>query len=92
MTLNVLKWVYNLGVRNERERIATHLQSIQAQHGVGMYGRPRIVEPNEDEKRKKDRLQFQAAVSAEINYIIEDIFRGNVRETESIMYPTNHKE
>jgi hypothetical protein len=87
VTLNVLKWVYDLGVRNERERIAGYLQSIQAQHGVGIYGRPQMLIPNEDELAKAKRREFQAAVSAEVSYIIEDIFRTHDVPGPSIMHP-----
>lgn len=90
MTLNVIKWVYDLGVRHERERIAGQLRNIQAQHAAGMATsvRPRLIEADEDEWRKKERLKFQAAVGQEVHYIIEDIFKADFTASlPSIMYP-----
>lgn len=95
--LKTLKWVYDLGVRQERVRIAGHLQ-VRA-NGMRM---ERDIMDNmlrEEFDRPKqrrgriERLEFNKAVSHRVEEIINDIFhpKGEYIAT-SIMFPEGDQE
>lgn len=90
--LKTLKWVYDLGVKQERVRIAAHLQAAAQGHRVTnqvmndmVLDEMRKSKPN---KRAIERLEFNRAVAGEIDEIIDQIFRphGEYVPT-SLMFP-----
>lgn len=90
--LKTLKWVYGLGVKQERVRIASHLQ-VRAQgyrvtSGVMndmIADEMRKSRPN---KRAIERLEFDRAVARQVDEIIDEIFRPNGEYVPtSLMFP-----
>lgn len=90
--LKTLKWVYDLGVRQERVRIASHLQAAaQGKRVVSGV----ISDMFDDELRKSkpnkraiERLDFERAVAREVDEIIDQIFRPNGEYVPtSLMFP-----
>lgn len=90
--LKTLKWVYSLGVKQERVRIASHLQAAAQGHRVtnGVMGdmifdEMRKSKPN---KRAIERLEFDRAVASAVDEIIDGIFRPNGEYVPtSLMFP-----
>lgn len=90
--LKTLKWVYGLGVKQERVRIASHLQAAAQGHRVSsgvmrdmFEDELRKSKPN---KRAIERLEFDRAVASAVDEIIEGIFRPNGEYVPtSLMFP-----
>jgi hypothetical protein len=90
--LKTLKWVYSLGVKQERVRIASHLQAAAQGRRVTsgvmndmFHDEMRKVRPN---KRAIERLDFDRAVAREVEEIIDEIFRSNGEYVStSLMFP-----
>lgn len=90
--LKTLKWVYDLGVKQERVRISAHLQNLAQGHRVSngvmsdmLYDEMRKSKPN---KRAIERLEFDRAVASAVDEIIEGIFRPNGEYVPtSLMFP-----
>jgi len=92
----VLKWAYDMGVRQERVRIAAHLQMrVSALHYERESNYDILGDLTERIPRKstKERLKFQIAVSDQVKSIINEMFtpKGEWINDESIMFP-NDKE
>ena len=93
--LKTFKWVYKLGVDQERQRIAGRLQ-IAAQGAVRnrdtAYDMLREIGKNESVKpKRKERLEFEMAVNDRVNEIIGELFRYNEEYItgSSFMFPEN---
>lgn len=90
--LKTLKWVYDLGVKQERVRIAAHLQNFAQGARVTnsvmddmLREEMRRPKPN---KRRLERLDFDRAVAHKVDEIIEGIFRPNGEYVPtSLMFP-----
>ncbi len=90
--LKTLKWVYDLGVRQERVRISSHLQAraqgsrvTSGVMGDMIYDEMRKSRPN---KRAIERLEFDRAVASQVDSIIDEIFRPNGEYVPtSLMFP-----
>lgn len=90
--LKTLKWVYDLGVKQERVRIAAHLQAAAQGKRVSsgvmadmFHDEMRKSRPN---KRAIERLEFDRAVASEVDEIIDSIFRPNGEYVPtSLMFP-----
>ncbi len=93
--LKALKWAYDLGVRQERVRISAQLQLEGTRSRVHQDSILDML--RNDEKvsiKKRDRLDFEVAVSARIQDIISTLFepQGDWIKGSSIMFPDdNHK-
>ena len=78
--LRTLKWVYSLGVRHERQRIASHLQleATQARNeNDAIYDVMREKSERNTKVQNKKRLELQTAVNNRVADIISDMFRSN---------------
>lgn len=91
MGLNVFKWIYNLGVHHERQRIASHLRVVQAEF--------RSDQANlHDEFHLKNNIprdkKVEAKVKAHILDIISSIFYNpdDVVKGNSVMFPEGEKK
>lgn len=95
--LKSLKWAYNLGVRQERVRIAAHLQahSQAARTNVDFF-QDRFRDGTSKSKFRKseaDRLSLEANVNARVERIIDEMFKPNGEYTPtSIMFPDGKYE
>lgn len=91
-----LKFVYDLGVRHERVRIAAHLKTM-ASHRLENAATYRGVFDDADAKMSKDRKQklLRAAELEEaVNAVINEILAPNweQHQSASIMFPDDkHK-
>lgn len=90
--LRTLKWVYSLGVKQERVRIASHLQAAaQGKRVVGSVMNDMFADEmrkSRPNKRALERLDFDRAVAREVDEIIEGIFRPNGEYVPtSLMFP-----
>lgn len=90
--LKTLKWVYDLGVRQERTRIASHLQlraqgqRISAAVMDDMFRDE--MQKSRPNKRAIERLDFDRAVARQVDEIIDEIFRPNGEYMPtSLMFP-----
>jgi len=95
--LKTLKWIYKLGVRNERHRIAAYLQTAQGNRLDRLndsinYDAP-ITSKKDATARAKRKADLNRAVDQEVINIIEGLFRGEERyeRGESIMYPEDER-
>lgn len=90
--LKTLKWVYDLGVKQERVRISAHLQNFaqgaRVTHSVmDDMLREEMNRPKPNKKRL-ERLEFDRAVARQVDEIIEGIFRPNGEYVPtSLMFP-----
>lgn len=96
--LKTLKWVYDLAVRQERVRIAAHLQALAQGARVSreiqdnMF-REEVNKPRPNQK-KLNQIDFDRAVQSRIEVIISDIFNDNGQWVSgaSLMFPDDkHK-
>src|SRR4051812_45703717 len=96
--LKTLKWVYDLGVKQERQRIAAHLQLASQYSRTENDQMLDMMRDNADRKRPSktvtEKLRFQSAVNDRIQLIINDMFQGNGSWVEgaSIMFPDKEKK
>lgn len=96
--LKTLKWVYDLGVHQERVRIAAHLQReihhAQLSNEIAMNMLSEIADSKKPNKARMQRLDFSIAVNDRVREIISDIFKQNNGEWVdggSIMFPEEEK-
>lgn len=87
--LKTLKWVYDLGVKQERVRIAAHLQvnAIGAKNSINAMNNMFHEEINKPKpnKNRLERIDFDRAVNHQIEEIIQD--NGSWVAGGSIMFP-----
>lgn len=89
--LKTLKWIYNLGVNQERTRLAAYLDTARHQASIQhstMYDMMHNDAPKMSAKRK-DRLAFDMAVEQRVEEIINGMFRADEQYVmgSSILYP-----
>lgn len=96
--LRLVKWAYSLGVRNERQRIATYLSSVQAeamdrQHSMFGYESPVVSKKDATEKAKR-KIELKKAVDQRIIDIISELFIGEERYQRgaSVMFPEGEEK
>lgn len=97
--LRVIKWAYNLGVRNERHRIAGYLSNAKGQRydRLSLFEEELRVSPVQSEKdainRNIELRQKQAVVDNEVIDIISGLFHSEEKYERgaSFMFP-NEKE
>lgn len=89
--LKLLKWAYSLGVRNERQRIATYLSNVQAQ-AIDRFNDP-FREDVINSKKVNENKKLKKAVDSRIIDIISELFRGEERYQRgaSVMFPEEEK-
>ena len=90
--LRILKWSYDLGVRQERTRIAAHLQARQqgARYENELIDNMLREEMTRSKPRKHiaERLEFQKAVAHRVDELIDELFRPNGEYVPtSVMFP-----
>lgn len=93
--LRLVKWAYDLGVRNERHRIASYLQSAQAKRFDMLRAfdddmRLNPIDSKADAaKRNIQKREQQKAVDEDVISIIDGIFHGEEKYERgaSIMFP-----
>lgn len=91
--LKTLRWVYDLGIRHERVRIASHLQI----HATGARNSNSVLDDmfreemskSKPNKKRLERFDFERAVNHRIEEIIQDMFHDNGQWVAgaSIMFP-----
>lgn len=91
--LKLVKWAYDLGVRHERVRIASHLQL----HSTGARNNLNAMDDmfreemsrSKPNKNRLQRLEFDKAVNHRIEEIIQDMYQstGDWKPGASIMFP-----
>lgn len=92
-----LKWVYGLGVTQERQRIAAHLERAgygartEAGHISDMLNSNQDIKAFKTERLRK--MEFNQAINERIGVIIDGIFRseGQWVGGKSILYPEEKK-
>lgn len=95
--LRTLRWAYSLGVRNERHRIATYLQSAQGERldriNDRFYEDPITSKKDAAEKIKRQR-QLKKAVDRQVIDIISNLFQGEEKYQRgaSIMFPEGEEK
>lgn len=98
--LSLVKWAYNLGVRNERHRIAQFLSSAQASRVNSIRSfeeefNSRPIESRADARnRKYEERQRRAAVDQEVIDIISNVFYApdEYRRGASVMFPEGEEK
>lgn len=95
--LKALKWAYDLGVRQERVRIASHLQMESQQARASndtMIGMLRGEDQPAPNQKRKERLEIAVKVNDRIQNIIDNLFypKGEWTPPASLMFPDDkHK-
>lgn len=96
MGLKLLKWVYELGVQQERTRIARHLEWEMSHRSFDQEVRMMMLtdEDSKMSKSRKEKLARSADISREVTDIIDRIFRGEPvnHAYTSIMFPEEEKK
>jgi hypothetical protein len=96
--LKTLKWVYSLGVKQERQRIAAELQLQQQRartfndSAMDMMHDP--ASKKEVSQKRRQRLELQIAVNDRIQEIVNEIFesKGDWIPGPSVMFPDEGKK
>lgn len=98
--LKTLKWVYDLGVRQERARIASHLR-LEAQRAKISRDttedmlRESLSKSSKTSKSRREKLDFAIAVDNKVQEIIHNLFDeqgGHYVMGASLMFPDDkHK-
>jgi hypothetical protein len=93
--LKTLKWVYDLGVKQERVRIARALENTyNQQKGVASAGYNMLDDPEARMTKERQRkLQFEVAVAVNTQEIVSAILNPGVDYDvkPSIMFPKEEK-
>lgn len=97
--LKTLKWVYDLGVRQERVRISSHLQlavQLNKTSNDAMLGMlSDDAGRKKSSKSRKERLEFELAVNNKVQEIINTMYEdsgGHWITGSSLMFPDDkHK-
>lgn len=95
--IKTLKWIYDLGIRHERVRIASHLQLASQQartSNESMMDMMRDLGEKKFSKKRSERLEFNVAVNDRVQVIIQDMFQTSDTWVSgaSIMFPDDeHK-
>lgn len=90
MGLSVLKWVYELGVKHERNRIAAYLRHSQPLRDPYEIERRVLgANPQLTPTEAKRRAQWQYEVDMGVNSIIDGLFNAEEKYVrgESVMFP-----
>lgn len=95
--LKTLKWVYDLGVRQERVRIAGHLQvrasGLRMERDIMDSMLREEFDRPKHRKGNIERLEFNKAVMHRVEEIVNDIFHPNGEYVPtSIMFPDGDQE
>ena len=94
MGINILKWVYDLGVNNERNRIAAYLDRTALQVRAD-YTDDLDCLRGEDNMSKRNMVSLEKSI--ELQQQVERIIRGLFKSEhtyvtgESIMFPKGKK-
>lgn len=97
--LRALKWAYDLGIRHERVRIASHLQvrtsHLQDSRDTAMDMLSRNADMKRPSKTTAQRLEFKIAVEDRVREIVNELFEdhnGQWVAGASVMFPDDeHK-
>lgn len=92
--LKVLKWAYDLGVRQERVRISAHLQNVSRQSEYAMAENYDMLRNDKTSKQRKVRAELNMEVDRRIKETIDAIMRPQSSDylNYSIMFPNDkHK-
>lgn len=95
MLLQIIRWAYRLGVRNERHRIASFLSSASSNysHSVSMFERELREDPVRSERDAKKRDIENRAIESRVNSkvinIIDQLFHAEDKYERgaSVMFP-----
>lgn len=99
--VGVLKWVYELGVKHERRRVAAYLRNTQAfkwqevdrmeRQMASIFDSSKTTKLSEAEKQQ---LMQRIAVERAVEEIIASIFRSQDQYVPgpSVMFPEGEKE
>jgi len=93
--LKLVKWAFDLGVRQERVRISAHLQNVARQAGFAESEMYDIFRDEKTSQRKKNTLELEMAVERKIMDTVDKIMRPQNSDYfgYSIMFPEDkHKE
>lgn len=93
--LKLLKWAYDLGVRQERVRISAHLQNVSRYSEYESERMFAILDSEKTPKRTKSQLDFKMAVEDKIRKTVDEIMKPQNSDYfgYSIMFPDDdHKE
>lgn len=89
--LKTLKWVYELGVRQERQRIAAILQGELQQRAAYNQTMHDVINDTKLESQK-DKMLKRLAVSSEVSSIVNRLFETQYHENYvSLMFPEEKK-
>lgn len=92
--LKTLKWVYSLGVRHERVRVAAHLKSLDSGMRIENDTMMDMLREQKPGKTRKQRLEFDLAVNNKVQDIVNQILRPeeHYEMGASLMFPEDeHK-
>lgn len=94
--LKTLKWVYELGVKQERNRIARYLEAEAARVG-NEYGieHDMLREMRDtDKKARRQRLELKHAVTMRVSEIVNNILQPHFEDRTgfSIMFPDEEQK
>lgn len=92
MVLGLAKWAYNLGVAQERKRIASELQVRAATYRRESDVYSTALRDGDFKKRDKERLERQAVIVKEIENLIHSLFHGEAHVTSSFLFPDDNIE
>lgn len=94
----ILKWVYNLGVQNERVRIARALEGyargadMSAQERYSIFNKDPSEANTSENRRRKAEIEYRvlSKVSEIVGYILKP--QENYKMGPSIMFPNKKGE
>lgn len=94
--LKTLKWVYDLGVKQERNRIARYLEAEASGTGAEYSVERDMLQDmrNIDSKTRKQRLELKHAVTIRVSEIVNNVLRPRYedRASFSVMFPDDEQD
>lgn len=87
--LKLLTWAYDLGVQQERVRIARELEIRAAHYDMYIQTAFEVLVDSKMSESRKDRLAKRTEVMKEVATIVKDILRPDIVEHDngSVMFP-----
>lgn len=87
-----LKWAFDKGVRQERVRIAAHLETQLRSLDVDMNRFYGDLKSTDSKSKAKQKADFNLAVTDRLKDIVGGVMRPSMRYNSSIMFPEDLKE
>lgn len=92
MVLGLAKWAYNLGVKQERNRVASELRTRAMSYHNEFDTYMAALNGKSHSKSDQKTMETRANIAKEVENVIQSLFHGEVHETSSFLFPNDNIE